>query len=187
MKEWSFWDCMAYAGLALAVVIEAAEAGLKNAPQVAAKIPDIFPSVIAPFIPLGLVVVATLILLLRYGPHRRPPDNPHPRLETYIRLQFHHGAQEPDRIDSKNIFRCYSTAALTGVQPNQQGSPMARVVARWLFLIFDRPVRISRLRLDPSGAQLPIHEVKSFSSRHAVVWILGDLAGTVINFQVVHD
>lgn len=122
MREWSFWEWMAYAALALAAIIQAAEGGLKEAPQLAAKMPEILPSEISAFVPLALVVLATLILLVRHGPHRRPADNPHPSLDTHIRVQFHHGTQEPDTIDSKNIFRCYSTAALVEQQQTPQGN-----------------------------------------------------------------
>jgi hypothetical protein len=57
MREWSFWEWMAYVTLALATLIEALEGGLKEAPQVAAKIPEIVPSEIAPIVARQTILI----------------------------------------------------------------------------------------------------------------------------------
>lgn len=65
MREWKFWDWVAYAALFLATGVEAFEAGLKQAPKLAIHMPDILTSEWLSFVPFFLVCVATVILVLR--------------------------------------------------------------------------------------------------------------------------
>lgn len=95
MRNWSFWEWIAYATLAMAAAIEAAE-GLKGAPMLAAKMPTILPSEIMSFVPLGLVVFGTFLLLIRHW-LTRPKRM---RTLTRIKLQFKCANQDPDTIES---------------------------------------------------------------------------------------
>jgi len=70
VQEWKFWDWVAYGCLAIAALTEAGEAGIKQAPTISATImPELLKTEWLAFIPLILVVVATVILLIS---HLRP-------------------------------------------------------------------------------------------------------------------
>jgi hypothetical protein len=69
MREWRFWDWVAYAALFLATALEALEAGLRQAPKVASHMPDILSADWLSFAPFTLVCVATVILVFRAASH----------------------------------------------------------------------------------------------------------------------
>jgi len=96
MRNWSFWEWIAYATLAMAAAIEAAEGGLKGAPTLAAKMPTILPSEIMSFVPLGLVVFSTFLLLIRHWLTQAKRI----RIPTRIKLQFNYANEDPDKIES---------------------------------------------------------------------------------------
>ena len=106
MRNWSFWEWIAYATLAMATAVEAAEGGLKGAQTLAARMPTILPSEIMSFMPLGLVLFSTFLLLIRHWqiqPRRG-------RILEKIKLQFNYAEQDPDKIESiKPISHCLSS------------------------------------------------------------------------------
>jgi hypothetical protein len=54
-----------------------------------------------------------------------------------------------------------------------------------LYLVFDKPISIKQFRIDGSGATLPLHEVKDYGERHAVIQFgEEDLVGVVLSVQV---
>lgn len=65
MRDWGFWDWLAYITLGLAALIEAGNTGLRSAPDLAEALPHIFKAEWLGFLPLGLFLAATIILLLR--------------------------------------------------------------------------------------------------------------------------
>lgn len=65
MKTWTFWDWLTYVGIWLAAIIAALDAGLKNAPSLAATMPDFGSWPIWPFIPLLLLLASGLIFAVR--------------------------------------------------------------------------------------------------------------------------
>ena len=65
MSSWGFWEWVAYAMLLVAALILAADQGLKLAPDLMSKMTSIVSSPIWAFAPLGLILVATGILVGR--------------------------------------------------------------------------------------------------------------------------
>src|SRR5271165_1878775 len=96
MRNWSFWEWIAYATLAMAAAIEAAEGGLKGAPTLAAKLPTILPPEIMSFVPLGLVVFSTFLLLIQHW-LTQPKWM---RIPEKIKSQINYANQDPDTIES---------------------------------------------------------------------------------------
>ena len=72
MRSWSFWDWVGYAAIAFAATFQAADAGLKQAPKLAAKMPSFIDPELAAFVPLALVVFGTVVLFIRHW--RSPLD-----------------------------------------------------------------------------------------------------------------
>jgi len=65
MRNWGFWEWVAYGCLCVGTLIMAAETGFKTEPEVMARLPDFFHSSLWGFSPAILVVFATGILIWR--------------------------------------------------------------------------------------------------------------------------
>ena len=65
MREWKSWDWAAYCSLVVVAIVEAAEATLHNAPTIAKNMPEFLKSEFWAFVPLALVMFATMILVAR--------------------------------------------------------------------------------------------------------------------------
>lgn len=145
-------------------------------------------------------------LLLRHGspPALAPLDvaqsdvlgsrvsSPSAPVVTRLRLQFNHGTILPRSVDQRNVsnwYAHYSDFAISTPPDSSAGRPSADQVfsARlWVvFLLFETPTSFSQMVIDGGGAQLPHHEVKQSSDRHAIVSFLGDLAGVTIEIRGV--
>ena len=55
MKDWSFWDWVAYVAIFIAAIIVAADASLKGAPDLASYLPGLHSQALA-FAPVALMV-----------------------------------------------------------------------------------------------------------------------------------
>lgn len=65
MKEWGFWEWVAYGVLLVAALIVAADTGFKTSPSLSHYLPEFIESAWWGFSPATLVVVGTVILILR--------------------------------------------------------------------------------------------------------------------------
>ena len=65
MRHWTFWEWLAYACLLVGAVIIAADTGLRLAPDLAAKLPDLAHEPAWGFAPLSLMLLATAVLAAR--------------------------------------------------------------------------------------------------------------------------
>jgi hypothetical protein len=65
MREWKFWDWVAYSGLSIAAMIVAADSALKSAPALLEQLPEFIHSSWWGFAPLVLILVTTGIFLAR--------------------------------------------------------------------------------------------------------------------------
>jgi hypothetical protein len=75
MSQWTFWEWLAYAGLWIAGIIEAAEAALLKAREIRRRLPLFLRSRNWAFAPLALISASTVILILmQFGllPAREP-------------------------------------------------------------------------------------------------------------------
>lgn len=66
MSDWKPWDWLGYALLFLAAFIMALQGGLKDAPAVAALMPNFFSSEIMAFVPLIFLCLATAAFLFQH-------------------------------------------------------------------------------------------------------------------------
>jgi hypothetical protein len=64
MRNWGFWDWLAYACLLVGAMILAADTGLKIAPDLAGRLPSWFLNPLWGFAPLALIIFGTITLLL---------------------------------------------------------------------------------------------------------------------------
>ncbi len=107
------------------------------------------------------------------------------KTETYLRLQFSAGYGVPICLRMGNIWR-WNAYDIVAHELNPERQVVIKKVGAFLFVVFDQPVNAKQIRIDPAdGATLPIHEVKDYTTRHAVVSFSGDMSGRIIDFQVV--
>jgi hypothetical protein len=97
-----------------------------------------------------------------------------------LRLLIHGDDRTPTRITGENIWRWYWLRAIYNAR-QADGTDHRAHVAPILFVNFDSPVFVGALEIDSDGFRLPLHEVKAFTNRYAIVVFLQDLpAGTLI-------
>ncbi|HZI85144.1 MAG TPA: hypothetical protein VFF44_14615, partial [Casimicrobiaceae bacterium] len=65
MREWGFWEWLGYSPIALAALILAGNAALKDAPVLLAAMPSFFTAAWWSYVPLALVLAGTAILVAR--------------------------------------------------------------------------------------------------------------------------
>jgi hypothetical protein len=104
---------------------------------------------------------------------------------TELRIQFNSGSTLPFALAQPNVWRWYALYNATiGIAPDGKQTLLSKT---WnLFLTFDKPIPVKQIRVDAGGAVLPTYEVKDFSNRSAVIAFSGDLAGVVMDVQVVN-
>ena len=110
MRHWSFWEWVAYAALFVAAMIVASDTGLRIAPDLAAHMPDFVRGDIWAFTPLGLVILATIILLFRefvVRPNQAAVGQPR-AISTSVRLQFYPNDINPICLNIQNIANWYA-------------------------------------------------------------------------------
>jgi len=101
MKNWTFWDWVGYAALALGAIFLAVDGGLRNSPEIQKMgLPPFFSGVLWAFLPLIFVIAGTLILLARGlgwiggGPTTLPNDTPSSDRSEAIRRAVQRPAAE---------------------------------------------------------------------------------------------
>jgi hypothetical protein len=95
-----------------------------------------------------------------------------------LKLHMFGDHRTPERIAADNIFRWfYLQTAIHGVSP----SGVTRIgTLSTLFVAFDSDVVVSTIRVRSPDMQLPIHEVKEFNQRYAIVTFSDNVpAGTL--------
>jgi hypothetical protein len=99
MRDWGFWEWLAYASLWVAGIIEAAGVALMRAREVRRRIPRLLRNHAWSFLPLILLVLATGILLSR----GLVPELWHDRLERIYDQEF---ANQTVILDGKEFVQC---------------------------------------------------------------------------------
>jgi hypothetical protein len=106
---------------------------------------------------------------------------------TDIRLQFTTGDNQPTCIEKQNIWRWYALSNGVVVMPMGKTGPDSppQTILLWnIFLVFDRPVAASQIKVDTVGMAAPSFEIKDFGPRHAVVLFKGELRNLVVHIEV---
>src|SRR5579871_6442803 len=122
----------------------------------------------------AVVLLAAGLSIYRNLWPRQDPWAPR-AIPTRARLQFNHGLNLPTPIQIENIWYWYAYFNVFAGQ---------NVPHQWtVFLVFERLVTVDHIDIDAGGAPLPVHEVKTYGNRHAVIYFGGDLSGRVIGFR----
>jgi hypothetical protein len=188
MRRWSFWEWVAYCALFLSAIIAAADTGFRVAPDLAVHLPDFVGGAAWSFTPLGLSIIATIVLVIRaFSPAVGPP-RPH-AIPTSLRLQFHPNTVTPTALYLENVFVWY--ALRTPFVPLDVSSTLdgqvRRIEARqWIiFIVLEHPVAPKQVLVYGNGAVLPVTEVKDRGPRHAIICVNGDIEAAVLDIRVV--
>jgi hypothetical protein len=99
-----------------------------------------------------------------------------PKFSPKARLQLHVYADErmPSRITADNIWRWYTLRTLIkGLAPSGQEHDVVNLTT--LFVTFDTPVFVGTLTVSSPDVRLPIHEVKEFNPRFAIIVFSGQI------------
>ena len=102
---------------------------------------------------------------------------------TFISLSFHGDHRTPDPIRKENIFRWYTLKQIIRDTQNENDICTGYTVT----IIFDIPVNPCRVRVSASSDNLPIYEVKDFSSRHTIIHFIGEIPACNVEFQIEQD
>ena len=98
-----------------------------------------------------------------------------------LQLHIYPDQRTPTRLSYSNIWRWYyMKLVLIGIDKST-GLKQQQNVTSTLFLTFDTPVRVGTLEVSSPDIRLPMHEVKDFNDRSAIVFFNDDLAeGTLV-------
>ena len=141
------------------------------------------------YLPLAVLVFAAAVYLVNlFRPHRG--------LATHaeLRLWCQGTAHPPTQLSQTNIWRWFMMTAVAQVMPPGSGPPGftsgpigagmsagAVILNHTLYLTFDRPMSVGTMVITSPDMTVPLHEVKDFSSRSAVISFgSGIPAGTLV-------
>jgi hypothetical protein len=97
-----------------------------------------------------------------------------------LRLLIHGDDRPPSRVSDTNIWRWYWLKNIVATR-EQDGRERRVHVTPILYINFDKPVIIGTLEVEADGFRLPLHEVKEFTNRFAIIVFSEDLPrGTLI-------
>ncbi len=101
---------------------------------------------------------------------------------TSLKLLFAGGGQIPQPQSQENIYRWYALKNIT-VLFDKKGNRTD--VPSWtIVLTFEKDISPTYLHIKSNGQNLPLHEVKDFSPRHAVISIGGEVPPGVVELTV---
>ena len=86
---------------------------------------------------------------------------------AFLRLHIYDDNQTPDKLADKNIFRWYFLTNMVLLHKETGGQN--KVISQILFLTFEPEVHISSIKVRSPDIKLPIHEVKEFNQKFAII------------------
>lgn len=92
-----------------------------------------------------------------------------------LSLQTYGDARAPRMTRQENVYRWYQLKNVVNATDTATGQVHQSTVATTLFLAFDTPVLVHTLEVQSPNIQLPVHEVKDFNSRFAIVVFAGEV------------
>ncbi len=102
---------------------------------------------------------------------------------TLLILSFHGDQRHPEPVKKENIFRWYS---FQYISKNIEDESV--IGKSWLItIVFDVPVIPCRLKVVCSSKDFPVYEVKDFSTRHAIIYISGEIPPSNVEFIVEQE
>jgi len=90
-----------------------------------------------------------------------------------LRLHIYADDRTPQRLSYSNVWRWYYLKTLLIALNRETDQQQQRNVTATLFVIFDTPVKIGTLEISSPDIRLPLHEVKEFNNRYAII-VFGD-------------
>lgn len=100
-----------------------------------------------------------------------------------LRIHVYGDHRVPDRIGASNIWRWYFLQDFVQFL-NQDGSKHSEQMSAKLFISFDNPVLVGTLTVKADKA-LPVHEVKEFNNRFAIIVFAGAVPECNVTISVV--
>ena len=127
------------------------------------------------------IFLAIWVLTTTYLYFQKPKIAVYPGA-TKLALLFPGGDRIPQPQTLENIARWYALSNTT-VLFDKKGNRTD--IRTWtIFLVFEKDINPTYLHIVFNSPNTPAHEVKDFGSRHAVVWIAGDIPPGVVEFRV---
>jgi hypothetical protein len=181
VRKWGFWDWVAYICIAIAAVMMAFDAAVKSSANLTSIFSFIVDNRLWQFTPAVAVVISAIIIAAeRLGWIEATAEKP--TTDTAIALQFYGDYRHPTVISERNLWRYYNlTMQTTLVESSGTKHVMAISV---LFVTFVHPVRVGSLIVSSPDIALPMHEVKEFNDRFAVITFSGALPFGTLNLTL---
>jgi hypothetical protein len=89
-----------------------------------------------------------------------------------LRLHIYPDDRTPQRLSFENIWRWYYLKMIIVEADKTTGKDQRKHVAATLFISFENQVEIGTLEISSPDIRLPLHEVKEFNSRFAIIMFL---------------
>ena len=83
---------------------------------------------------------------------------------AFMRLHIYPDERHPDELHTENIFRFYQ---LRNVIPAEGG--LSRGGSTTMFVTFENDVKITSIEVSSPDMLLPVHEVKEYTQRYAII------------------
>ena len=124
-----------------------------------------------------------LSLGLIVADHRNINAVQKPYERASLKLHIYGDDRVPERISAENIFRWYLLKSKAVLIDNGAGKDIP--ITSTLFISFDKDVEIRTLHVGSPDVQLPLHEVKEFNQRYAIVVFMGNIPAGTLEIAVV--
>jgi hypothetical protein len=130
---------------------------------------------------IGLFVIGLAVGLI-IGDRR----NPRAELVDRAELVLHSYGDDrtPTRVSDNNIWRWYILRVAAVFIEAETGRTERRSLPTSLYVTFDQPVRVGTLTISADDFKLPLHEVKEFNNRFAIIVFDGELPTGTLRIRV---
>jgi hypothetical protein len=113
-------------------------------------------------------------------------------IQTSVRMQFFGDTRIPTEIHSANVKHWFvmwhPSAAISWIAPDTGAMVKGAEIPRtWtIFVLFERPVKVSEAVISFAGTGFPMHEVKNVSERHVIAHVSGDIPAGALEIYIKH-
>lgn len=202
MREWGGWDWVAYSALWIAAIILAADSGIKDSEKLKESFSVLLQSTYWSLSPLVLVVFGTCVFILKHvgwiGLSTKKIDQiplsvsgtsvlaikkiseiATAKIPTSLRMQFRGGQQAPTEVRAENILSWYVVWTGHGDfafrDKDNKVLQEIKLPRTWvIFLVFDNPVTMRQLIVQPAAQNFPRYEIKIVTTTYAVITTFGE-------------
>jgi hypothetical protein len=100
---------------------------------------------------------------------------------AFIRLHIHADERQPDKLHTENIFRFYQLRNVL-LAPLAEGG-LAQGASTTMFVTFENDVEITSIEVSSPDMVLPVHEVKEYNQRYAIICFAEFLPGGTLEVR----